>query len=49
MNVLRTPESRFAHLPDYPFAPHYHQVTSELRLHYVDEGPRGAAPVPSAG
>src|SRR5437899_11428560 len=45
MNVLRTPESRFAHLPDYPFASHYHQVTPELRLHYVDEGPRGAAPV----
>ena len=45
MNVLRTPESRFADLPDYPFAPHYHQVTPELRLHYVDEGPRDAAPV----
>ena len=45
MNVLRTPESRFAELPDYRFAPHYHQVTPELRLHYVDEGPRDAAPV----
>jgi len=45
MNVLRTPESRFAGLPDYPFAPHYHQVTPELRLHYADEGPRDAAPV----
>src|SRR5438045_7448881 len=45
MNVLRPPESRFAGLPDYPFAPHYHQVTPELRLHYADEGPRGAAPV----
>ena len=45
MNVLRTPESRFAGLPHYPFAPHYHQVTPELRLHYVDEGPRDAAPV----
>jgi haloalkane dehalogenase len=45
MKVLRTPESRFAGLPDFPFAPHYHQVTPELRLHYVDEGPRDAPPV----
>ncbi|HXX84172.1 MAG TPA: haloalkane dehalogenase [Casimicrobiaceae bacterium] len=45
MNVLRTPESRFASLPDYPFAPHFHQVTDELRLHYVDEGLRDAPPV----
>ena len=45
MEVLRTPEERFADLPDYPFAPHYHQVTPDLRLHYVDEGPRDAKPV----
>ncbi len=45
MNILRTPESRFARLPDYPFAPHYYQVTPDLRLHYLDEGPRDAAPV----
>ena len=45
MQVLRTPDSRFAGLPDYPFAPHYHQVSPELRLHYVDEGPRDAPPV----
>jgi len=45
MNVLRTPDSRFASLPDYPFAPHYHQITPELRLHYVDEGPSDAPPV----
>jgi haloalkane dehalogenase len=45
MQVLRTPDTRFANLPDYPFAPHYHQVTPELRLHYVDEGPRDAPPV----
>lgn len=42
--VLRTPEDRFAGLPDYPFAPHYHTVTDArlgpLRMHYVDEGPR---------
>jgi haloalkane dehalogenase len=45
MNVLRTPETRFNGLPDYPFAPHFHQVTPELRLHYVDEGSRDAPPV----
>jgi haloalkane dehalogenase len=45
MKALRTPDSRFAGLPDYRFAPHYHQVTPELRLHYVDEGPRDAPPV----
>ncbi|MEN8719864.1 MAG: alpha/beta fold hydrolase, partial [Oceanococcaceae bacterium] len=38
MNVLRTPEDRFADLPDYPFAPHYVDVDG-LRMHYVDEGP----------
>ncbi len=38
----RTPDARFAGLPDWPYAPHYHQVTPELRLHYVDEGPRDA-------
>ena len=45
MNILRTPDARFAALADYAFAPNYHQVTSELRLHYVDVGPREAAPV----
>ena len=39
MNILRTPEERFANLPDYPFAPHYAEVNG-LRIHYVDEGPR---------
>jgi haloalkane dehalogenase len=36
--VLRTPEARFAHLPGYPFAPHYVTVGENLRMHYVDEG-----------
>jgi len=39
MEVLRTPDERFASLPAYPFAPHYAQVDG-LRLHYLDEGPR---------
>jgi haloalkane dehalogenase len=45
MKILRTPEVRFADLPDYPFVPHFHQVSPDLRLHYVEEGPRDAKPV----
>jgi haloalkane dehalogenase len=44
MDVLRTPDERFADLPGYGFAPHYVEVDG-LRIHYVDEGPRDAAPV----
>jgi haloalkane dehalogenase len=39
MEILRTPDERFAGLPAYPFAPNYAQVNG-LRLHYLDEGPR---------
>src|ERR1700690_2384361 len=39
MEVLRTPDERFANLPGYPFAPHYLDVDG-LRVHYLDEGPR---------
>jgi len=50
MNVLRTPDERFADLRDFPFAPRYHDVDAEtddttLRVHYVDEGPRESAPI----
>lgn len=49
MDVLRTPEGRFAGLPDFPFAPHYVELASagmpSLRIHYLDEGPGDAAPV----
>jgi len=45
MAALRTPDSRFENLPDYPFAPHYHTLRSGLRMHYVDEGPRAGAGV----
>ncbi len=37
MKILRTPDSRFENLPDYPFAPRYTEVDG-LRMHYVDEG-----------
>ena len=45
MNVLRTPDARFANLPGYPFEPHYSEPEPGLRLHYIDEGPRQAAPI----
>ena len=45
MNILRTPDSRFENLLDWPFKPHYTQITDaatgqSLRLACVDEGPR---------
>lgn len=44
--ILRTPESCFEGLPDYPFAPHYVEVEDPalgpLRMHYVDEGAHDA-------
>lgn len=44
--VARTPDDRFADLPDFPFAPHYLELADPalgpLRMHYLDEGPRGA-------
>ena len=49
MEALRTPEERFADLPDYPFEPNYAEVRDGeggiLRVHYLDEGPADAAPV----
>ncbi len=43
MKTVRTPEDRFADLPDYPFAPNYSEVPDgeggALRVHYLDEGP----------
>jgi len=44
MDILRTPDERFASLPGYDFAPHYVEVDAgdgaqRLRVHYVDEGP----------
>ena len=42
MDVIRTPDERFAALPDYPFAPHYTELADGIRLHHVDEGPADA-------
>jgi haloalkane dehalogenase len=45
VDVLRTPDDRFADLPGYSFVPHYVEVPSgdgpTLQVHYLDEGPRG--------
>ncbi|HTO99229.1 MAG TPA: haloalkane dehalogenase [Myxococcales bacterium] len=45
-DALRTPDSRFAGLPGFPFEPHYLEDLAGfegLRLHYLDEGPPEAA------
>jgi haloalkane dehalogenase len=44
MEILRTPDERFNNLPNFDFAPQYVEIAG-LRIHYVDEGPRVAAPV----
>ncbi|MET1002004.1 MAG: haloalkane dehalogenase, partial [Acidimicrobiia bacterium] len=44
MEALRTPDERFADLPDYPFGANYVEVDG-LRIHYLDEGPRDGAVV----
>ncbi len=46
MDFLETPDARFHGLPDYPFAANRTQVDADgLTMHYVDEGPRAAAPI----
>ena len=49
MEFIRTPDERFASLPDFDYAPHYASVSDgeggALRMHFVDDGPRGAAPI----
>ena len=46
MEILRTPESRFENLPDYPFAANYVDDLPSyagIKIHFVDDGPRDAA------
>lgn len=49
MDVRRTPDERFLNLSGYAFSPRYLEIPSglgvQLRMHYVDEGPRNGAPV----
>src|SRR5271166_5237245 len=42
--VLRTPEERFVELADFPYPPHYVELP-DLRIHYIEAGLPGAAPV----
>lgn len=44
MEILRTPDARFEHLPGWAYESRYVQL-GELRLAYVDEGPRDGAVV----
>ena len=43
-DIVRTPDERFQNLQDWPYEPNYLQV-GELRIHYVDEGPKDGQPV----
>ena len=47
-NVYRTPDERFANLPDFPYATNYIDDLAGydgLRMHYLDEGPQNASRV----
>jgi haloalkane dehalogenase len=43
-SVLRTPDACFADIQDFPYTPNYVEVGG-LRIAYIDEGPRDAAPI----
>jgi haloalkane dehalogenase len=52
VDVLRTADSRFEDLDDFNFDPNYLDIRSgtiasepDLRVHYVDQGPKQAAPI----
>jgi haloalkane dehalogenase len=45
MDLLRTPDERFANLPDWPYESRYAEVGDGVRMAYVDEGPREGRPV----
>ena len=42
--VLRTPDDRFEDLEDFPYEPNYIMIDN-LRIHYLDEGPKDAEPI----
>jgi haloalkane dehalogenase len=45
VHTLRTPEDRFANLPDFPYAPSYAGVGDGLRMAYVEAGSPSGQPV----
>jgi len=42
VDIRRTPDERFASLPDWSYEPRYVEIAG-VRVHYVDEGPRDGA------
>ena len=44
IKTVRTPDSRFENIPDFPFEPNYVEIDG-MRVHYVDEGAKDASPV----
>lgn len=53
MDATRTPDSQFADIADYPFAPHYLEIPSgdgtTLRVHYLDESPASGSGAGAGG
>ncbi len=49
MQTIRTPDTRFDDLNDYPYKPNYVEINdgegSTLRVHYLDEGPKNSNPI----
>ncbi len=44
MRALRTPDDRFAGLPDFGYEPHYAEVGDGLRMAWVEDGPADGEP-----
>lgn len=49
MQTLRTPDERFADIPNFPYTPHFCELGDDegghLRVAWVDEGPKHAEPI----
>lgn len=45
MDVLRTPEDRFAGLPDFDYPARYAEIEGGLRMAYVEAGPADGEPI----
>lgn len=45
IDFVRTPDERFKNLPNFPYKPHYIDNLKgfeDLRMHYIDEGPKSS-------
>jgi haloalkane dehalogenase len=45
MRVLRTPDERFAELPDLAYEPRYVTIGAGLRMAFVEAGPSDSEPI----